>query len=169
MNKASVKVPSARTSPATALADRPPAQPAQALHWVPNAPVAFFGIVLGLAGLGNAWRAATAAWQVPAVVGEALMAAATVVWVIVVALYALKWAFLRPQAIAEALHPVQCCFIGLGGVSTMLVALAVLPYNRPVAARHLSARSVLRDIQSICYERAPRISSKSQEGKGASP
>lgn len=31
---------------------------------------------------GNAWRAATAAWQVPAVIGEALMAAATVVTIL---------------------------------------------------------------------------------------
>jgi tellurite resistance protein len=134
MNKASVKVPSDRISPASIPAGPTPAQPAQATSGFPNAPVSFFGIVLGLAGLGNAWRAATAAWHVPAVVGEVLLAAAAVVWVIVVALYALKWLFLRPQAIAEALHPVQCCFIGLGGVSTMLIALAALPYNRPVAA-----------------------------------
>jgi tellurite resistance protein len=28
---------------------------------------------------------------------------------------------------------VQCCFIGLAGVSTMLISLAVLPYDHPIA------------------------------------
>ncbi len=101
--------------------------------WLPAVPAAFFGMVLGLAGLGNAWRAATAAWHLPAVIGEILMGLATIVWAILVVLYALKWVFRRQDALAEALHPVQCCFIGLGGVSTMLIALAVLPYDRSIA------------------------------------
>lgn len=100
---------------------------------LPAVPAAFFGMVLGLAGLGNAWRAATAAWHLPAAIGEALMALGTVVWAVLVVLYGLKWVFRREEALAEALHPVQCCFIGLGGVSTMLISLAVLPYARPVA------------------------------------
>lgn len=100
---------------------------------VPAVPAAFFGMVLGLAGLGNAWRAATAAWHVPAAIGECLMAVATIVWAILIVLYALKWIFRRADAITEALHPVQCCFIGLGGVSTMLISLAWLPYERGAA------------------------------------
>ncbi|MCB8882082.1 dicarboxylate transporter/tellurite-resistance protein TehA [Acidisoma cellulosilytica] len=114
-----------------------PAEPAllpqaQAIARLPNVPASFFGIVLGLAGLGNAWRAATAAWHLPAVIGEGLMAAATIVWAILVLLYGLKWVFRRKDAMAEALHPVLCCFIGLGGVSTMLISLAVLPYSHPL-------------------------------------
>lgn len=100
---------------------------------LPAVPAAFFGMVLGLAGLGNAWRAATAAWHLPAVIGEVLMGLATIVWAILAVLYALKWVFRRQDALAEARHPVQCCFIGLGGVSTMLIALAVLPYDRSIA------------------------------------
>jgi tellurite resistance protein len=99
----------------------------------PAVPAAFFGMVLGLAGLGNAWRAATAAWRLPAVIGETLMGVATMVWAMLIVLYALKWVYRREDALAEVLHPVQCCFIGLGGVSTMLIALAVLPYDRPIA------------------------------------
>ena len=52
----------------------------------PSVPASFFAIVLGLAGLGNDWRAATSAWHVPAAIGETLMAAATLVWAILVAL-----------------------------------------------------------------------------------
>ncbi|WP_333490072.1 potassium-tellurite ethidium and proflavin transporter [Acidocella sp. MX-AZ03] len=107
--------------------------PARTALRLPAVPAAFFDMVLGLAGLGNAWRAATAAWHLPAIIGEVLMGLATIVWAILAVLYALKWVFRRQEALAEALHPVQCCFIGLGGVSTMLIALAVLPYARSIA------------------------------------
>src|SRR5258706_16148900 len=96
----------------------------------PVVPAAFFGIVLGLAGLGNAWRAAHQVWQLPALVGEILMALATIVWALLLLLFALKWIFAGKEAVGEAFHPVQCCFIGLAGVSTMLIALAALPYSR---------------------------------------
>jgi tellurite resistance protein len=99
----------------------------------PVVPAAFFGIVLGLAGLGNAWRAAHQVWQLPALVGEILMALAAIVWAVLLLLFILKWIFARTEAVGEAFHPVQCCFIGLAGVSTMLVALAALPYSRRAA------------------------------------
>jgi tellurite resistance protein len=100
---------------------------------LPIIPAAFFGMVLGLAGLGNAWRAAHAAWQVPAAIGEAIEAVAAAVWAILIVLFALKWLFARAAAQAEAAHPIQCCFIGLAGVSTMLIAIAALPYSRDLA------------------------------------
>ena len=40
---------------------------------------------------------------------------------------------MREQALKEAHHPVQCCFIGLAGVATMLIAIASLPYSQPLA------------------------------------
>jgi hypothetical protein len=58
---------------------------------VPVTPAAFFGMVLGLAGFGSAWCAAHRVWQLPKVVGEAIMLAATIVCVLLVILYALKW------------------------------------------------------------------------------
>jgi len=102
---------------------------------LPIIPGAFFGIVLGLAGLGNAWRAAHEVWRMPAVVGEALMALAAIVWGLLLLLFILRWVFSREESLVEAHHPVQCCFIGLAGVSTMLIALAALPYSRLVAER----------------------------------
>ena len=132
MSVTSAEAPSARLPIATHQA---PGQAAKtmAMARLPNVPAAFFGIVLGLAGLGNAWRAATAAWRLPGAIGEALMAAATIVWAILVILYGAKWVLRRRDAVTEALHPVQCCFIGLGGVSTMLISLALLPYSRLIA------------------------------------
>jgi tellurite resistance protein len=56
------------------------------------------------------------------------------VWALLLVLFILKWVFARNEALGEAHHPVQCCFIGLAGVATMLIALAALPYSRAVAA-----------------------------------
>src|SRR5262249_23771552 len=56
-----------------------------------------------------------------------------VVWAVLLVLYVLKWIFARDEALAEATHPVQCCFIGVAGVSTMLIAAAALPYSRGAA------------------------------------
>ena len=99
------------------------------LSTFPKVPAAFFGIVLGLAGLGNAWRAAHAVWQLPAFIGEALQAVAALVWAVLIVLFAMKWLFARADALAEARHPVQCCFIGLVGIATMLVAIGAEPYS----------------------------------------
>lgn len=101
---------------------------------VPLVPASFFGLVLGLAGLGTAWRVAHRIWHLPAVVGEALMLLAALVWVVLIVLYGLKWLLARPAAEAEVAHPVQCCFISLIGVSTMLMAFAALPYAVRLAA-----------------------------------
>jgi len=100
---------------------------------LPVIPASFFGIVLGLAGLGNAWRAAHRVWSLPAVVGESLLLLATLVWITLVAFYVAKWIYASHHARSELSHPVQCCFVGLIGVSGMLIAGAILPYSRGVA------------------------------------
>jgi tellurite resistance protein len=101
---------------------------------LPLIPAGFFGVVLGLAGLGNAWRSASTLWNfLPPVIGETISFAAVIVWVVVAPLFALKWLLAREQALFEAEHPVQCCFIGLAGVTTMLVGLVLLPYSLAAA------------------------------------
>src|SRR5258706_9115409 len=92
-------------------------------------PASFVGIVLGLAGLGGAWRVAARVWQLPPAIGEALMLIAGIVWALLIALYAAKWIYAREAALRELEHPVQCCFVGLIGVATLLIALAALPYS----------------------------------------
>lgn len=99
----------------------------------PKIPAAYFGAVLGLAGLGNAWRVAHQVWGLPALIGEVLELIACGVWAALLVLYALKWIIDPTAGREEARHPVQCCFIGLIGVATMLVSLAVLPYWVPGA------------------------------------
>jgi tellurite resistance protein len=97
---------------------------------VPLIPASFFGIVLGLAGLANSWRVAHAAWGAPAAIGEAIFAIAACAWLVVTGLYGWKWIGATGEARAEAAHPVHCCFIGLAGAATLVMALGALPYTR---------------------------------------
>jgi tellurite resistance protein len=92
-----------------------------------------FGVVLGIAGLGGAWRLAARAWGLFPAVGECLFGLAALIWAVLVSLYALKWIFDRRLAQAEAAHPVSGCFISLVGVTTMLISLGALPYSRALA------------------------------------
>lgn len=105
---------------------------------IPVIPAAYFGMVLGLSGLGVSWRFAAQVWGLPTVVGEAISLFSVAVWAVLLVLFALKWLLARPDATAEAGHPVACCFIGLAGVATMLAAGGLLPYCR-VAAEVMAA------------------------------
>jgi tellurite resistance protein len=96
---------------------------------MPLVPASFFSMVLGLAGLGAVWRRAHQAWDLPAAIGEIIYAVAAVVWALLMVSYVAKWFSARTDAVEETRHPVQCCFIGLIGVATMLVAGGVLPYS----------------------------------------
>ena len=123
-----------------------PAPPAHGLgSFVARVPAAFFAMVLGLVGLGNDWRAATALWELPGAIGEGIMAVAVAGWLVVGGLYAAKLAWARDAALAEWRHPVQCCYVGLAPTATMLVALAVLPYTS-AGARALFAVGAVAQV-----------------------
>jgi tellurite resistance protein len=96
-------------------------------------PASFFGIVLGLVGLGSNWRGAVRLWGMPPVIGEIIMAAAFAVWALLLVCYVLKWVSQRQAAVAESQHPVQCCFIGLIPATTALMGVVLAPYNHDLA------------------------------------
>lgn len=95
----------------------------------PLVPAAFFGVVLGISGLASGWRLAAKLWSFPTAIGEWVFALDVLVWLFLALSYLLKWVIYRDEAIAEFEHPVQCCFVGLAGVSTLLVAVAAVPYS----------------------------------------
>lgn len=96
-------------------------------------PASYFGIVLGLSGLGQAWRIAHPLWGLPAIMGEGLLAIATLVWLVLLIAY-ITQALRHPAAVGEEFrHPVQGSTPALLSVSTLLIVLAVLPYSRPFA------------------------------------
>lgn len=96
-------------------------------------PASFFGMILGLVGLGANWRFASHLWNLPSAIGEIVMAVALVVWLVLIAAYICKWVFNRAAAIEEAHHPIQCCFIGLAPSSAVLMALVLVPYTHALA------------------------------------
>lgn len=107
----------------------PEARPAA---W-PRVPVAFFGMILGVAGLGNCWRVAARLWGLPGWIGEAVLGLGVAIWTTLLVLYVGKWLFARAAALAEFRHPIQSCYVGLVFVTTLLTAVSVLPYSRPAS------------------------------------
>jgi len=96
-------------------------------------PVSYFSIVLGLSALGLAWRYGAHAVALPAMVGETLLGLATVIWLIFIVAYGVKWLRFRHQAKAELQNLIQCCFISLIPITTILMGLAALPYGFPLS------------------------------------
>lgn len=92
---------------------------------MPMIPASFFGIVLGLVGLGDCWRAAHLAWGTSEAISTTIMIVAAVVWVVLLVLYVAKWVVRSDLALAEFHHPVQSCSIALLGVSTLLMAYLI--------------------------------------------
>ncbi|MCX5947037.1 MAG: dicarboxylate transporter/tellurite-resistance protein TehA [Cyanobacteria bacterium] len=110
-----------------------PSQAPQASSGSRSIPASFFGIILGLVGLGDCWRVAHHAWGLPHWAGETIMLASFGIWVLLLGLYITKWIWQRNEAIAEWRHPFQSCYIGLSGVSTALAAVAIAPYLHGLA------------------------------------
>jgi tellurite resistance protein len=109
------------------------APPESLLHRLSGGPASLFGMVLGIEGLASAWRVAERSWNIRSGTADALGTLGASLWCALLALYAMKW-LLRPRdALAELEHPVQCCFVGLVGVATMLVGVSITPHAPGVA------------------------------------
>ena len=98
-------------------------------------PASAMGIVLGMAGLSNCWRVAHTLCGVGTDISDILFAVTTLIWAVLVLAFAAKWLTHRDEALAEARHPVACCFIGLIPVATLLVAAWVGIARTASAAR----------------------------------
>ncbi len=97
-------------------------------------PASFFGIVLGLSGMGQSWRVAVPLWGMPRWVGEGLLLLAALVWLALLVFY-IAQAVRNPMAVRhEFQHPVQGSTPALVAVATLLIALAALPYSRSLAS-----------------------------------
>jgi tellurite resistance protein len=108
-----------------------PQRPTPALA---RAPMSLFAIVMGLGGTAIAWRKAHVVIGAPAWVGEALMAAAVLAYLVIFAVQSLR-AFLYPGVhLAEFRHGPSSTFIPASTIATALMAAALTPYAPPAAA-----------------------------------
>ena len=94
---------------------------------------AYFGIVLGLTGIGQAWHMAHVLWNLPAAVGKILIVVAVLSWTVLIVSYLWQAVWKFEAVKTEFLHPVQGSTPALIAVSTLLISIAVIPYSTTLA------------------------------------
>jgi tellurite resistance protein len=97
-------------------------------------PLPLFAAPMGIGGLGLAWREAARGLGAPAAIGEALLLAAGMTWLVVAALH--LWRLARhPEALAADLrHPIRSAFAGAITIGLMIIAGGLIPHARDAAA-----------------------------------
>lgn len=97
-------------------------------------PITLFSTVMGAGGLALAWRRAAHVWAVPDWPWQGLFWIAVTLFVVLIALYAAKWARHASAARAELRHPVRMTFAPTITISLLILATAGQDLV-PVAAR----------------------------------
>jgi tellurite resistance protein len=90
-------------------------------------PVTLFASVMGLAGLALAWQRAAATIAAPGAVGTAILLAASVLYLMLLIVYAAKIARERAAVVAEWRHPVRSSLFATISIGLILLATAWLP------------------------------------------
>lgn len=98
-----------------------------------NLPAGYFGMVLGIIGMGFAWRYASTLWHVTRWPGESLVALAIVIWFLLTVAFIARAIRFPRSVLAEMRHPVMSSFVSLFPATTMLVAIGFVPWLRPVS------------------------------------
>ncbi|WP_346808519.1 dicarboxylate transporter/tellurite-resistance protein TehA [Enterobacter chuandaensis] len=98
-----------------------------------NLPAGYFGMVLGIIGMGFAWRYASILWPVTRWPGEILVALAVTCWFLLTAAFITRAIRFPHSVLAEMRHPVMSSFVSLFPATTMLVAIGFVPWFRPVS------------------------------------
>lgn len=132
----------------TACADNRSALPEKSL--LARFPIALFATVMGLSGLSMAWSKAALAGLAPALPADLLRWAATLIWLFLAAVYALK-ALRFPQAVAaESRHPVKLNFFA--GITIGLLLLATSwSASAPEAARWMWCAGAAGHLAATLY------------------
>ncbi|HDW2394512.1 TPA: dicarboxylate transporter/tellurite-resistance protein TehA [Enterobacter cloacae] len=98
-----------------------------------NLPAGYFGMVLGIIGMGFAWRYVSTLWPVTRWPGEGLVALAVVCWFLLTVAFITRAVRFPRSVLAEMRHPVMSSFVSLFPATTMLVAIGFVPWYRPVS------------------------------------
>ncbi|WP_318389460.1 dicarboxylate transporter/tellurite-resistance protein TehA [Enterobacter sp.] len=98
-----------------------------------NLPAGYFGMVLGIIGMGFAWRYASTIWPVTHRVGDGLVMLATLIWALLALAFLIRLLRFPHSVIAEIRHPVMSSFVSLFPATTMLVAIGFVPWYRPAS------------------------------------
>lgn len=104
------------------------------LRTLHRVPASFFGMVLGVFGLGSAWRYGSSVGLAPSWVGEAGVLAGCAVWLVLAVVYVARLLTDRAGVVAEWRNPATFSFVSLFPAGAVLVAAGVHPYAPVVAA-----------------------------------
>jgi tellurite resistance protein len=108
-------------------------------QFVHRVPVSFFGMVLGVFGLGSAWRYAATLGLGPAWLGEMLIFAGSFIWLTLTLIYVGR-CLAEPKAVREEfLNNNQFSFISLLPAGGVLVSTGLHPYNLLLANTLMTA------------------------------
>ena len=95
-----------------------------------NLPAGYFGMVLGIIGMGFAWRYASTLWPVTRWPGDALVALAVTCWFLLTVAFIIRAIRFPRSVLAEMRHPVMSSFVSLFPATTMLVSIGLAAYSQ---------------------------------------
>ncbi len=104
-----------------------------ASHRLEHFPIAIFSVVMGMTGLALAWLKAHTVLGMPFAIGEGLRGAASVLFILLLAIYSLKALRHRQAVVLEMRHPVRINFFATLSISLLLLATAYVE-THPEAA-----------------------------------
>ncbi|MDH4612186.1 SLAC1 anion channel family protein [Pseudomonas sp. BN102] len=110
---------------------------------IKNLPVNLFGTVMGLAGLGLAWRLAHQHFGVSALIGEAIGLFAALVFVVLGLGYLTKLARHRQAVLNEFNHPIAGNFFGTIVIAILLLSVVAAPYSEQLGQALWTVGSLL--------------------------
>ncbi len=98
-----------------------------------NLPAGYFGMVLGTIGMGFARRYASTLWPVSRSIGDGLVTLAMAMWVLLSMAFISRAIRFPASVLREMRHPVSSSFVSLFPATTLLVAIGLAPWCRPLA------------------------------------
>ncbi len=96
---------------------------------LPNLPISFFAVVMGLAGLTIAWEKAQHDFGIDLHINAWLAGGTSVVFIALALLYSAKLVMHPSAVLAELRHPVKLNFFPTISVSLVLLSIAFLPID----------------------------------------
>lgn len=98
-----------------------------------NLPASYFGIVLGIIGLGFSWRFAATIWPVTLLPADGLIILAMVIWALLMLAFISRMFRHGASVLEEISHPLKSSFVSLAPATSMLVAIGLAPWLHTLA------------------------------------
>ena len=98
-----------------------------------NLPAGYFGIVLGIIGLGFSWRFAATIWPVTLLPADGLIILAMVIWALLMLAFISRMFRHGASVLEEISHPLKSSFVSLAPATSMLVAIGLAPWLHTLA------------------------------------